>query len=59
MATSYEVSFDITKTETPGEVIPAYIRRIESDIRYLENDLLVTQQQLVAAKAALKALEAI
>jgi len=51
--------FGTSRTENPEHVVAEYIRQIEVSIRDLENDLLVTQKQLVAAKAALKALEAI
>ena len=51
--------FGTSRTENPEYVVAEYIRQIEVSIRDLENDLLVTQKQLVAAKAALKALEEI
>lgn len=51
--------FGTSRTEVPAQVIPTYIAQINKSILELENDLLVTQKQLQAAKAALKALEAI
>lgn len=51
--------FSTNTTEVPENVIPTYICQVEDSIREWENDLLVTQKQLLAAKAILKALEAI
>lgn len=59
MATCDLITFGTTRTEVPAEVVPTYIRKVEDTIRDLENDILVTQKQLQAAKAVLKALEAI
>lgn len=56
MATHTFDLFSTSPTETPSEVIPVYVRKLEDTIKELENDILVTQKQLQATKAALEAL---
>ncbi len=51
--------YSTSKTENPDMVIPVYIEGIQKSIAELENDILVTQKQLLAARTALKALEAL